>query len=234
MYIVMTTMLIKTILLLLFSSIGYLGCVTDTPDQAANDPAIISLDTNYLHTFTKVSIRLQGAFDKKTDYAGGKEIKFSSDSGYIILTSSIVPVRWQGTTFNSDTSISWESHPTPPYYREDESHGSASVHFTGSIDAKNQISGSCSDFYSGYGKNHWGTVYENYDKDQTLKYSAIPHDPNDSTKLVFRLQGRILKDHIPSYYYKYNSHYTFELIETIEKIQWDSLPEPKLEIIFTK
>ncbi|MFI5263420.1 MAG: hypothetical protein ACHQM6_02785, partial [Candidatus Kapaibacterium sp.] len=126
----------------------------------ANHSALIApLDTSYIHSFTKVNIDLSGVEIKETNYHGNGT---SIVPGYYLFFSNTnyanSSIKWEGNNFSTDTSINWESHPSPPAYHEDETHGSLSYKYSGSI--TNTIQASCTFNYSGYGKNHWGTVYE--------------------------------------------------------------------------
>ncbi|HET9136594.1 MAG TPA: hypothetical protein VFO76_08150 [Candidatus Kapabacteria bacterium] len=180
----------------------------------AVDPLISTapIDSTILHTYSKITVSVTSLVENAGVYS--QQNVFNSD---IRLLS-----QWNDRSCTFYKTYKYDQYPTPPYFREDETHDQGTTSIFDSISTDNSITGSYIDNASSFAKNHWGMVYIDLITTRTISYSSIPIVINTPDSIVFSSTGQSLRSKVNSFEYSVrNQAYSYSVHDTLNNIDWD-------------
>ncbi len=197
----------RFLLLLAVTTMSLSSCESDTVQA----PQRQSLDTAYLHTFTKVSVQLTGTFTRDVREIDTNPIFFfDNENSKGSMMSYNKPLVWNGRQFSYKDS-SYQYHP--PWKYGGWSSWTLAIDLQGSIDESNRVHCTSKYFYK---RSEEGL---NDITERRITFNSIPLLTKNDSSLDFTLSGEQLQPAITDIYEIRESR------DKLNEIHWESLPK---------
>lgn len=212
----------------------FYGCTQTAEAPSSGTPLSgIPIDTSLYNSARWILVRLSGNDQILHQKAQTPDTTTTQYEKYIISRINSDTVNRTSDTLSSYYYNSHDSYPTPPYYREDETHQTESNFLRVSLGPNNTLTGRSKWTKTDWGQNHWGIVYSDERLSTDLRFHGVPCVAQIGDTLVFRASGSSLAsmvDAVLSESLHMASSQDYRRFDSLVAVLWDTAPTAELVI----